>query len=155
MTDLGWICFYYELFSRKNAFPLPSPHIPFLTQESLFCHQREPLFFKRRKSDIFCSKKFAMSLIRTIFAFENGREVANLGFVFTVCLHSAFALPSLPEAKKNTRQCGSRGKAQTRALWHICLLDFLKTQWMEPLREFGIKVPVSEKEKAITRNLVS
>ena len=36
-----------------------------------------------------------MSLFRTIFAFENGREMANLGFVFTECLHSAFALPSL------------------------------------------------------------
>ena len=36
-----------------------------------------------------------MSLIRAIFAFENGREVANLRFVFTACLHSAFALPSL------------------------------------------------------------
>ena len=30
-----------------------------------------------------------MSLFRTIFAFENGREVANLGFVFTECLRSA------------------------------------------------------------------
>ncbi len=36
-----------------------------------------------------------MSLFRTIFAFENGREMANLGFVFTECLHSAFALGSL------------------------------------------------------------
>ena len=36
-----------------------------------------------------------MSLFRTIFAFENGREVANLGFDFTECLHSGFALPSL------------------------------------------------------------
>ena len=36
-----------------------------------------------------------MSLFRTIFAFENGREMANLGFVFTECLHSGFALPSL------------------------------------------------------------
>ena len=89
------ICFYAKLISQKNAFLLPSPHTPFLTQESLFCHQREPLFFKSGKSDIFCSKKFAMSLIRTIFAFENGRGMANLGFVFTECLHSAFALPSL------------------------------------------------------------
>ena len=36
-----------------------------------------------------------MSLFRAIFAFGNGREVANLGFVFTECLHSAFALGSL------------------------------------------------------------
>ena len=59
---------------------MPSPHISFLTQESLFCHQREPLFFKRRKSDIFYSKKFAMSLIRTIFAFGNGREAKQQSF---------------------------------------------------------------------------
>ncbi len=57
--------------------------------------RREPLFYKRGKSDIFCSKKFAMSLFRAIFAFGNGRKVANLGFVFTECLHSAFALGSL------------------------------------------------------------
>ena len=100
---------------RKTLFRCPALTLLFDSREPLL-PPKEPLFFKRRKSDIFCSKKFAMSLIRTIFAFENGREVANLGFVFTVCLHSAFALPSLPEAKKNTRQCGSRGKAQTRAL---------------------------------------
>ena len=36
-----------------------------------------------------------MSLFRIIFVFGNGREVANLGFVFTECFHSAFALGSL------------------------------------------------------------
>ena len=36
-----------------------------------------------------------MSLFRTIFAFENGREVANSVSVFTECLRSAFALGSL------------------------------------------------------------
>ena len=102
------IVLYAELISKKIIF-----RCTFLTFP---VSKREPLFLKSGKSDIFCSKKFAMSLIRAIFAFENGREVANLGFVFTVCLHSAFALPSLPEAKKNTRQCGSRDKAQTRAL---------------------------------------
>ena len=45
-----------------------------------------------------------MSLIRAIFAFGNGREVANLGFVFSECLRSAFALGSLLEAKKGGRQ---------------------------------------------------
>ena len=45
-----------------------------------------------------------MSLFRAIFAFENGREVATLGFVFPECLRSAFALPSLPEAKKRGRK---------------------------------------------------
>ena len=45
-----------------------------------------------------------MSLIRAIFAFGNGREVANLGFVFSECLRYAFALGSLLEAKKGGRQ---------------------------------------------------
>ena len=36
-----------------------------------------------------------MSLIRAIFAFGNGREVANFGPVFTEWLRSAFALGSL------------------------------------------------------------
>ena len=70
-----------------------------VTQEGLFCHQREPLFGKSGKNDIFCSKKFAMSLFRAIFAFGNGREMANLVLVFPKCLRSAFALPSLPEAR--------------------------------------------------------
>ena len=144
------ICSYAELFSQKNAFLLPSLHIPFLTQESLFCHQREPLFFKSGKSDIFCSKKFAMSLIRAIFAFGNGTREWPIPFSSSqsalsfddVALarqskqassaltlrngRSAFALASLSEAKKSTRKCGSRDKAQTRGLWHICLLVFLK-----------------------------
>ena len=80
--------------ARKTFFVAQFSYTP-LTKESLFCYQREPLFFKSGKSDIFCSKKFVMSLFRTIFAFENGREVANLAFVFTECLHSAFALGSL------------------------------------------------------------
>ena len=63
------------------------------TQESLF-------FAKEGLSDIFCEKKFVMSLFRTIFAFGNGREVANLGFVFSECLRHAFALTPLLEAKK-------------------------------------------------------
>ena len=54
-----------------------------------------------------------MSLFRTIFAVENGREVANSVSVFTECLHYAFALPSLPEAKKRGRQEGDRNKAKT------------------------------------------
>ena len=167
------ICFYAELISQKNAFLLPSPHIHFLTQESLFCHQREPLFFKSGKSDFFCSKKFAMSLIRAIFAFGNGREMANLVLVF---LCATFALASLLEAKKSTRQCGSRDKAQTRVrsyatdvlsprhsanpawfalctrlienvLWHICLLVFLKTRWVESLREFGVTLLMTLSKK--------
>ena len=40
-----------------------------------------------------------MSLFRTIFAFENGREVATLRFVFTECLRHDFALTPHPEAK--------------------------------------------------------
>ena len=122
------ICFYAELIRHKIGFLLPSPFTPFLTQESLFCHQRKPLFFKSGKSDIFRSKKFAMSLFRAIFAFGNGREMANFVLDFPECLRSGFALASLPEAKKNTRQCGCRDTAQTRELWHICLLDYLKTR---------------------------
>ena len=57
-----------------------------------------------------------MSLFRAIFAFENGREVANLILVIPECLRSAFALASLSEAKKSTRKCGSRDTAQTRGL---------------------------------------
>ena len=61
-------------------------HSSLVTKESLFYYRREPLFYKSGKSDFFCSRKFAMSLFRAIFAFGNGREVANLGFVFTECL---------------------------------------------------------------------
>ena len=100
-----------------------------------------------------------MSLFRTIFAFGNGREMPNLVLVFPECLRSASTLASLPEAKKNTRQHDSRNTTQTRGrffvivvfsprhsansawfalctrlienvLWHICLLDFLKSRWM-------------------------
>ena len=45
-----------------------------------------------------------MSLFRAIFAFGNGREVANLEPVFSECLRYAFALASLSEAKKRGRQ---------------------------------------------------
>ena len=128
---------------------MPSPHIPFLTQESLFRHQREPLFFKRRKSDIFYSKKFAMSLIRAIFAFENGREVANLGFVFAVCLHSASTLPSLwvrsgfasggEEKHKATRQQkhGTNERSLTYLLigFQCCCLFFVENKAMVEVRK--------------------
>ena len=49
-----------------------------------------------------------MSLFRTIFAFENGREMANLGFVFTECLHSAFALGSLCLRSGSTPKIGGK-----------------------------------------------
>ena len=77
-----------------------------LTKESLFWYRREPLLHKSGESDFFCLKKFAMSLFCAIFAVENGREAATLGFVFTECLRSAFALASLPEAKKGGRKEG-------------------------------------------------
>ena len=48
-----------------------------------------------------------------IFAFENGREVASLGPVFTECLRSAFALASLPEAKKGGRQAQGKNNPST------------------------------------------
>ncbi|MBR3488658.1 MAG: hypothetical protein IKH33_05015, partial [Bacteroidales bacterium] len=43
-----------------------------------------------------------MSLFRAIFAFEDGREVATLGFVFPECLRSAFA--SGGEEKREERR---------------------------------------------------
>ena len=118
--------FFPPLTAIETVFQ-DSPSYTLCDEESLFCHQREPLFYKSGKSDIFLRKKFVMSLFRIIFVFGNGREVANLVLVFPECLHSAFALPSLwvrsastlaslPEAKKNTRQCGSRDEAQTRGL---------------------------------------
>ena len=126
-ASLEIIVFFPPLTAIETVFH-DSPSYALCDEESLFCHQREPLFYKRGKSDIFLRKKFVMSLFRIIFAFENGREMANLGFVFTECLHSGFALPSLwvrsastlaslPEAKKSTRQCGSRDKVQM--LWHL------------------------------------
>ena len=93
-ASLEFIVFFPPLTAIETVFH-DSPTYALCDKESLFCHQREPLFYKSGKSDIFCSKKFAMSLFRTIFAFENDREMANLGFVFPECLHSAFALPSL------------------------------------------------------------
>ena len=105
--------FLRRLKYKKHVFRRLSP-LFLVAKESLFWYQREPLFFKSGKSDIFCSKKFVMSLFRTIFAFENGREMANLGFVFPECLRSGFALPSLPEAKKRGRQEGDRRETETR-----------------------------------------
>ena len=93
-ASLEIIVFFPPLTAIETVFH-DSPTYALCDEESLFCHQREPLFYKSGKSDFFCSKKFAMSLFRAIFAFGNGREVANLGFVFTECLYSAFALGSL------------------------------------------------------------
>ena len=55
-----------------------------------------------------------MSLFRTIFAFENGREMANLGFVFTECLRSAFALGSLCLRFRKREQRGKKRKGRGR-----------------------------------------
>ena len=108
------ICFYAELIRHKIGFLLPSPFTPFLAQESLFCHQREPLFFKSGKSDIFRSKKFAMSLFRAIFAFGNGREMANFVLDFPECLRSAFALGSLWLRFRRRRKTQGNAAAETR-----------------------------------------
>ena len=88
------IVLYAELISKKTFFRCTIFTLP-ISQREPHLPPKRASFFKSGKSDFFCSKKFAMSLIRAIFAFANGREVATLGFVFTVCLHSAFALPSL------------------------------------------------------------
>ena len=55
-----------------------------------------------------------MSLFRAIFAFGNGQEVDAHMFIFTPCLRSAFALPSLPEAKKRGRQEGRKKEGELR-----------------------------------------
>ena len=103
-----------------------------VAKESLFCHRREPLFSKSGKSDIFCLKKFAMSLFRTIFAFENGREVkqqscellrwrsgerdfgSRLPKVPSFCLRSAFALPPLWLRFRRRRKTQGNAAAETR-----------------------------------------
>ena len=109
---LGWYCATCILSSCAQEPPLAnSPQLAHgnwenplfvtrgtslpATKESLFCHWREPLFYKSGKNDFFCSKKFVMSLFRAIFALGNGREVPNFVLVFPECLRSAFALPSL------------------------------------------------------------
>ena len=84
------------------------------TEPYLLCDQREPLFYKRGKSDFFCSKKFVMSLFRTIFAFGNGREVPNFVLVFPECLRSAFALPPLWLRFRRRRKTQGNAAAETR-----------------------------------------
>ena len=67
-----------------------------------------------------------MSLFRTIFAFENGREVANLVLVFTECLHSGFALGSLCLRFRKREQRGKkrkgRGKEKELRIWLLNVL---------------------------------
>ena len=88
-----------------------------------------------------------MSLIRAIFAFENGREVANLGFVFTECLHSAFALGSLCLRFRRRRKTQGNAAAETRHKQEVFdifayrissrpggwLFDWVKTTKVHPL----------------------
>ena len=85
-----------------------------VTKESLFCHQREPLFYRSGESDFFCLKKFAMSQFRTIFAFGNGREMATLGLVSSEvpssCLRRAFASGGENRTRSETRQTASATK---------------------------------------------
>ena len=107
-------CHFILSANSLKRFFITSPCYPLVTKESLFCHQREPLFSKRGKSDFFCSKKLAMSLFRAIFAFGNGREVANLGFVFPECLRSAFALPPLWLRFRRQRKTQGNTTAETR-----------------------------------------
>ena len=79
-----------------------------------------------------------MSLIRAIFAFANGREVANLGFVFTVCLHSAFASGG-EEKHKATRQQkhGTNERSLTYLLigFQCCCLFFVENKAMVEVRK--------------------
>ena len=128
---LGWYCATCILSSCAQEPPLAnSPQLAHgnrenplfvtrgtslcATKESLFCHWREPLFYKSGKSDIFCSKKFVMSLFRAIFALGNGREVPNLVLVFPECLRSAFALPPLWLRFRRRRKTQGNTTAETR-----------------------------------------
>ena len=63
-------CHFILSANSLKRFFITSLCYPLVTKESLFCHQREPLFSKSGKSDFFCLKKLAMSLIRAIFALE-------------------------------------------------------------------------------------
>ena len=60
-----------------------------------------------------------MSLFRAIFAFRNGREVATFGFVSSVWVRSAFALPSLWVRSGSTPN--SEGKVDSK--WDEDALD--------------------------------
>ena len=93
--------------------------------------KREPLLSESAKSDFFFVKKFIVSLFRTIFAFGNGQEADSLGFVLPKCLRSAFALPSLAEAKKRGRQ--------TQGTVLPPLITRLRTGALEEERAYGIK----------------
>jgi hypothetical protein len=117
----------------EKRFSAAQPSHSFLTQESLFCYQREPLFFKSGKSDIFCSKKFSMSLFRAIFAFGNGTREWPIPFSSS---QSAFALPSLclrsgfalggEEKHKEMRQ--QRHGTNERSLTYL-LIGFSQGGW--------------------------
>ena len=70
-----------------------------------------------------------MSLFRTIFAFENGREVANLGFDFTECLHSAFALGSLVGADDWRNYAYLSGEASRLMLYPFGMIILNIVRW--------------------------
>ena len=108
-----------------------SPTYALCDEESLFCHQREPLFYKSGKSDIFLRKKFVMSLFRIIFVFGNGREVANLVLVFPECLHSAFALGSLWLRFRRRRKAQGNAAAETRHKQEV--FDIIASRFLSSL----------------------
>ena len=84
-------CHFILSANSLKRFFITSLCYPLVTKESLFCHQREPLFSKSGKSDFFCLKKLAMSLIRAIFALETDERWP----ISDSSSQSAFALPSL------------------------------------------------------------
>ena len=55
-----------------------------------------------------------MSLFRAIFAFGNGREMANFVLDFPECLRSAFALGSLWLRFRRRRKTQGNAAAETR-----------------------------------------
>ena len=111
----------------EKRFSVAQPSHPFFDKrEPLLPPKRASFFQKWEKWHFLLEKVCHVVISRYLCIWKRDERVANSVLVFPECLRSAFALASLSEAKKSTRQCGSRDTAQTRGLWHICLLVFLK-----------------------------
>ena len=100
------------------------PHTPFVTKRASFATKESLFFLKVGKVTFFARKSlpcryFALSLYsETVEKWPISDSFSRSASTLpSLWVRSAFALASLPEAKKNTRQCGSRDKVQM--LWHL------------------------------------
>ena len=100
------------------------PHTPFVTKRASFAIKESLFFIKVGKVTFFCEKSLpcrysALSLhLKTVGKWPISDSFSRSASTLpSLCLRSGFALASLPEAKKSTRQCGSRDKVQM--LWHL------------------------------------